>query len=77
VNPDAPVLVVVAEILFNRLLHAGQRDGETGTRERTAHRSLSVSPSLRLSVTASTSSNVHAGRAGFCKRLVRRHGRVP
>jgi superfamily II DNA/RNA helicase len=28
VNPDAPILVVVAEILFNRLLH-GQSGGET------------------------------------------------
>src|SRR5688500_13282021 len=29
VNPDAPVLVVVAEILFNRLLHSGL-SGERG-----------------------------------------------
>ena len=28
VNPDAPILVVVAEILFNRLLHDGKFDGE-------------------------------------------------
>ena len=32
VNPDAPILVVVAEILFNRLLHAGQ-EGERGRQE--------------------------------------------
>ena len=35
VNPDAPVLVVVAEILFNRLLHSSERGGENselGTR---------------------------------------------
>src|SRR5262245_60876174 len=44
VNPDAPVLVVVAEILFNRLLH-GVRDGGT---ERQGH--PSVSPSHRPSV---------------------------
>src|SRR6266436_8837972 len=27
VNPDAPILVVVAEILFNRLLHSERRGG--------------------------------------------------
>ncbi len=31
VNPDANVLVVVAEILFNRLLHRGSDDAEPGT----------------------------------------------
>src|SRR5882724_9918342 len=36
VNPDAPVLVVVAEILFNRLLHgqgSGARNQEPGVRD--------------------------------------------
>ncbi len=28
-NPDAPILVVVAEILFNRLLHSGKKDQRT------------------------------------------------
>ena len=33
VNPDAPVLVVVAEILFNRLLHGqgSMRSSECGS----------------------------------------------
>ena len=37
VNPDAPVLVVVAEILFNRLLHAagvGSQESEVRARSR-------------------------------------------
>src|SRR6266550_3500937 len=64
VNPDAPILVVVAEILFNRLLHSegsgfrvqdssGERQRERETerrRENKSHSSLSVSPPLRLSV---------------------------
>src|SRR5205814_1533686 len=53
VNPDAPVLVVVAEILFNRLLHAGEGDGEKEKgREEETIASLSVSPSLRPSGSA-------------------------
>jgi len=55
VNPDAPVLVVVAEILFNRLLHGatdrgreGRREGESEGQNETS--TLSVSPSLRRSV---------------------------
>ena len=54
VNPDAPVLVVVAEILFNRLLHGQtdrRRDGETeGQRDSAMAVLPSISPSLRLSI---------------------------
>src|SRR6186997_838927 len=42
VNQDAPVLVVVAEILFNRLLHS--RDGGLGARELGLGRSAKYDP---------------------------------
>src|SRR5262245_61267374 len=52
VNPDAPVLVVVAEILFNRLLHGASEGGTEGRREGGIERQFnpSVSPSLRPSI---------------------------
>src|SRR5262245_64116309 len=52
VNPDAPVLVVVAEILFNRLLHGEGSGGTEGRREGGIERQFnpSVSPSLRPSI---------------------------
>ena len=43
VNPDAPILVVVAEILFNRLLH-GNREAERGRGEERANGSTASSP---------------------------------
>ncbi len=66
VNPDAPVLVVVAEILFNRLLHGqGMQEGvmgRVGEREKSIQsptRPISLSPPLG-SPTALDFSNVSA-----------------
>src|SRR5881227_636849 len=57
VNPDAPILVVVAEILFNRLLHSERLEGDSST-------STSHSPAPPLSLSAANSaldfSNVSA-----------------
>src|SRR3954454_9486632 len=46
VNPDAPILVVVAEILFNRLLHG--RDSGFGARASGGGGALSSSPDTRV-----------------------------
>ena len=52
VNPDAPVLVVVAEILFNRLLHGAREGGKEGRSDRETERQSnpSVTPSLLPSI---------------------------
>src|SRR4051812_901960 len=45
VNPDAPVLVVVAEILFNRLLHSQRRVGEGARGREGEEDGAKISPS--------------------------------
>lgn len=48
VNVDAPVLVVVAEILFNRLLHSSERGTRSAERDETSNSSELRAPSSAL-----------------------------
>ena len=70
VNPDAPVLVVVAEILFNRLLH-----GTTVQRSKFEVRSWNMATRLELNPELRTPHRLAGAR--FHQRLGRRDGRVP